>query len=180
VSEWWQPRHVHSNITRLAFCRFVGSEEMKSAEQRRKPVLRIRDVYPGSRIRLFSIPDPGSELFPSRIPDPHQRIKYFSPKWFLRSKKYDPGGSSRIPDPDFLPIPDPGSRGQKGTGSRIRISNTGANIYFFYFLWRARVCWPLLFLCRAHLWFLRDVWIRIQRATVASWRAFNLRHPSPC
>jgi hypothetical protein len=27
-----------------------------------------------------------------------------------------------IPDPDleFLPIPDPGSRGQKGTGSRIR------------------------------------------------------------
>jgi hypothetical protein len=31
-----------------------------------------------------------------------------------------------IPDPDldFLPIPDPGSRDQKGTGSRIRISNT--------------------------------------------------------
>ncbi len=27
-----------------------------------------------SRIRLFSIPDPGSELSPSRIPDPHQRI----------------------------------------------------------------------------------------------------------
>jgi hypothetical protein len=27
-----------------------------------------------------------------------------------------------IPDPDldFIPIPDPGSRGQKGTGSRIR------------------------------------------------------------
>ncbi len=35
---------------------------------------------------------------------------------------------SRIPDPDadFLPIPDPGSRGQKGTqpGSRIWIRNT--------------------------------------------------------
>jgi hypothetical protein len=31
-----------------------------------------------------------------------------------------------IPDPDldFSPIPDPGSRGQKGTGSRIRIRNT--------------------------------------------------------
>jgi hypothetical protein len=29
-----------------------------------------------------------------------------------------------IPDPDFLPIPDPGSRGPKGTGSRIRIRNT--------------------------------------------------------
>jgi hypothetical protein len=25
-----------------------------------------------------------------------------------------------VPDPDFLPIPDTGSRGQKGTGSRIR------------------------------------------------------------
>ncbi len=32
-----------------------------------------------------------------------------------------------IPDPDFdlLPIPDPGSRGFKGTGSRIRVRNTG-------------------------------------------------------
>jgi hypothetical protein len=40
--------------------------------------------------------------------------------------KYDPGCSSRIPDLDlyFLPIQDPGSRGQKGTGSRIRIRNT--------------------------------------------------------
>ncbi len=37
------------------------------------------------------------------------------------------GCSSRIPDPDpyFLPIPDPGSRGQKGTGSLIRIRNSG-------------------------------------------------------
>ncbi len=31
-----------------------------------------------------------------------------------------------IPDPDsdYLPFPEPGSRGQKGTGSRIRIRNT--------------------------------------------------------
>jgi hypothetical protein len=29
----------------------------------------------------------------------------------------------------FLPIPDPGSRGQKGTGSRIRIRNTVGNHY---------------------------------------------------
>ncbi len=32
------------------------------------------------------------------------------------------------PDPDFLPIPDPGSRGQKGTGSRIRIRNTDSKL----------------------------------------------------
>ncbi len=30
----------------------------------------------------------------------------------------------RDPDPVFLPIPDPGSRGQKGTGSRSRIRYT--------------------------------------------------------
>ncbi len=76
-----------------------------------KAVLRIRDVYPGS------------DFFPSRIPDPNcshpgsririKEFKYFKPKkWFLSSRKYDPGCSSRIPDPDpdFLPIPDPGSR----------------------------------------------------------------------
>jgi hypothetical protein len=35
------------------------------------------------------------------------------------------------------PIPDPGSRGQKGTGSRIRIRNTGKlsiNVFQTYYL----------------------------------------------
>jgi hypothetical protein len=80
------------------------------------------------------IPDLGSDFFPSRIPDlnrfhPGSRFrikefKYFNPKiWFLSSRKYDTGCSSQIPDadPDFLLIPDPGSRGQKapdpGSGS---------------------------------------------------------------
>jgi len=62
------------------------------------------------------MPDPGSEFFPSRIPDPPQEFKYFNPKkWFPSTQKYYPG---------FLPIPDPGSRGQKGIGSRIRMRNT--------------------------------------------------------
>ncbi len=77
-------------------------------------VLRIRDVSPGSRIRIFSIP----------YPDPNFSInefKYFNPM-FRSSLKYDPGCSSRIRIPD--PDPDPGSRGQKGTGSRIRIRYT--------------------------------------------------------
>jgi hypothetical protein len=41
-----------------------------------------------------------------------------------------------IPDPDldFLPIPDPGSRGQKGTGSRIRIRNNATNFAVFLIL----------------------------------------------
>jgi hypothetical protein len=40
-----------------------------------------------------------------------------------------------IPDPDidFLSIPKPGSRGQKGTGSRIRIRNTASNNKTTYF-----------------------------------------------
>jgi hypothetical protein len=49
----------------------------------------------------FSIPDPGSKRF--RIPDPdqHQRISVFSPKkLLLSSRKYDPGCSFWIPDPD--------------------------------------------------------------------------------
>ncbi len=88
------------------------------------------------------IPDPGSDFFPSRIPDPNclppgsririKEFKYFNPKktkkWFLSSRKYDRGCSSRIPDPDadFLPIPDPDPGVKKGTGSRIRIRNTGS------------------------------------------------------
>ncbi len=46
------------------------------------PVWRIRDVYPGFRIRLFFIPDPGFELSPSRILI--KEFKYFNPK---KSKK---------------------------------------------------------------------------------------------
>ncbi len=87
-------------------------------------VLRIRDVYPGSRIRLFSIPDPGSSSKNLSILTPKK-----AKKWFLSSKKYDPGCSSRIPDPDtdFLPsrIPDPGVKKVPNPGSRIRIRNTG-------------------------------------------------------
>ncbi len=41
----------------------------------------------------------------------------------VSSRKYDPGCSSRIRILIFLPIPDPGVK--KGTGSRIRIRNTG-------------------------------------------------------
>ncbi len=68
----------------------------------------------------FRIPDPNCFHPGSRI-----RINEFkyinSKKWFLSSRKYDPGCSSLIPDPDhdFWTIPDPGSRGQKCFRSRI-------------------------------------------------------------
>ncbi len=67
--------------------------------------------HPGSRIRT---------LFPSQIRI--KEFKYFNPeKWFLSSRKYDPGCSSWIldPFPDFLPLPDPGSRIQWSKRHRI-------------------------------------------------------------
>jgi hypothetical protein len=83
--------------------------------------------YPASRIRIF----------PSRIRI--KEFKHFNPKkWFLSSIKYDPGCSSRIPDPDpyFYPsrIPDPGVKKAPDPGSRIGIRNTGKNLLRIFFL----------------------------------------------
>jgi hypothetical protein len=62
-------------------------------------VLRILDVYPGSRVDKVPDPDPHSH--------PHQRIQVFSTqKLFLSSQKNDQG--MFISDPIFFPIPDPG------------------------------------------------------------------------
>jgi hypothetical protein len=60
---------------------------------------------------------------------------------------------SRIPDPDadFLPIPDPGSRGQKGTGSRIRIRNTD---YLF-----TSLNWPFLFAVLLTCLYIPALWV---------------------
>jgi hypothetical protein len=78
---------------------------------------------------LSRIPDPtffhpGSELSPSRTPK----------KWFLSSRKYDPGCLSRIPDPDadFYPsrIPDPGVKKapDPGSGSATLVSSPTNNV----------------------------------------------------
>ncbi len=80
--------------------------------------------HPGSRIRIVSIPDSGSASKNLSILTPKK-----PKKWFLSSRKYDPGCSSRIRGfriVTFYPsrIQDPG--GQKGTGFRIRIRNTGS------------------------------------------------------
>jgi hypothetical protein len=150
-------------------CKFLITEFL--------PVLRIRDVYPGSW--FLPIPDPGSRIPGpgSRIPDPKTATKERGEKnlWchtFLCSHKYhkiahyfnfevlkkkisanfqriielftqntlskvwswDPGSGKNL-----FRIADPGSRGQKGTGSRIR--NTGSSksqsrsIYFLIVCW---------------------------------------------
>jgi hypothetical protein len=82
---------------------FSGTVSVLGKKARLGAVLRIRDDYPGS------------DFFPSRIPDPNclhpgSRIRIKEIRILTKNGKYDPGCSSRIPDPDadFLPIPDPG------------------------------------------------------------------------
>ncbi len=88
----------------------------------------------------FSIPDPNC-LHPGSA---SKNLSILAPKkpkkWFLSSRKYDPGCSSRIPNPDadFLLIPDPGSRGQKGTRSRIPDPQHCSSPCFFFFSWLDR------------------------------------------
>ncbi len=69
-------------------------------------------LHPGSRIRI-------------------KEFKCFNPnKWFLSSRKYDPGCSSRIPDPDAdfysSRIPDPGVKKalDPGSGSATLLKST--------------------------------------------------------
>jgi hypothetical protein len=74
---------------------------------------------------------PGSEFFPSRIRIRIKEFKYFNPKIVSKVSEVHmfrdvhPGSGFQIWALIFLPIPDPGSRGQKGSGFRIRIRNTG-------------------------------------------------------
>ncbi len=101
-----------------------------------RSVLRFRDVHSGSRIRPFSIRDSGSQIriFPSWIPDPHQRIKKKTrtqENGFLALENMiwvvHPGSGSWL---FILPV----SRGQKGIGSWIRIHNTATGKHCFGFI----------------------------------------------
>ncbi len=78
-------------------------------------MLRIRDFYPGSkffssRVQGQKYPGSGSAS---------KNFSIFSPK--IVSKPLEIWSEMFIPDQDLdlLPIPDPGYRGQKGTGSWI-------------------------------------------------------------
>jgi hypothetical protein len=50
---------------------------------------------------------------------------------------------------------------------------------FLYFFFRGLECVGHSLVYVAHSVFLRDVWVRTQRAAVASRRATNLSHPVP-
>ncbi len=130
----------------------------------RLSVIRIRGLESGSvpkcdgsgTLRATnSVANPG---WLSRIPDPtffhpgssSKNLSILTPKkpkqWFLSPKKYDPGCSSPPdPDADFLPIPDPGSRGQKGTRSRIPDPDPQHWLLIF---WNGKKNWNCNFLYR--------------------------------
>ncbi len=114
--------------------RGVAEEVRQARHQRRKRPDRFTwGRCSGHSVFVISVTDPGclSRILSFSIPDSHQRIKYFNPKkWFQSSQKLDLGCSSRIRILNFLPISDPGSRGAKGTESRIRIRNTGYDVVF--------------------------------------------------
>ncbi len=82
-------------------------------------VLGFRDVYPGSQIRVFSIPFPpdlGSEFFPSRIPT---QIFFSNLENMIRVVHRGSGSRIRI-----LIFYLSGSRIQGSNRHRIRIRNT--------------------------------------------------------
>ncbi len=67
-------------------------------------VLQIQDVYPGSQIRIFYKPDPGSrikKISGSQIRIRKKEYKYFNPKIVYKLSKIWSGM--------FIPNPDPGS-----------------------------------------------------------------------
>jgi hypothetical protein len=52
-------------------------------------------------------------------------------------------------------------------------------LFFFVYFFGGLECVGHSFAYVAHLWFLRDVWIRTQSTAAASWRATDLAtHPS--
>ena len=89
-----------------------------------QPVLRIWDVYPGSR-----------EICCHTFYCSHKFHKIFNYFIFEQLKKKIWAKIQKF-GIRKKPIPDPGSRGQKGTGSRFRIRNTVSNteLYNLFFL----------------------------------------------
>ncbi len=98
-----------------------------------------------SRNLLFSIPDPRSRI---RIKE-FRYLKLNPKKWFLSSRKYDPGCSSRIRIITFYPsrIPDPGVKKapDPGSGSATQVVPVLLPIHslwsfsvFAFFLFRRR------------------------------------------
>jgi hypothetical protein len=99
----WSGLGFKSNLELFAGSGFVGLHSL----------LQVRDVY--------SIPDHGSRV--KKAPDFGSATKnlctvFFYPERLMLSEIWS---GVFIPDPDFFPISDPGSRGQKSFRLRTKI-----------------------------------------------------------
>ncbi len=118
-ASYWSPdRQPHQ---RAGLTDQVNSLTVHICEAASLSVLLIRNVHPGSRIRIFSILNPNFFHLGSaskNISILTQKIG-FKVLWNTWSGLFIPD-----PDPDIFSLP--GFRDQKCTGSRIRIRNTEA------------------------------------------------------
>ncbi len=90
---------------------------VRDGSQSQVALLRIRDVYPGSQIPDSNFCQPGYLIG-------IEEFKYFNPQIVSLLSEIWSGSFIPASDPDFFTHP--GSRGQKGTGSRIRKALPGS------------------------------------------------------
>ena len=124
---------------------------MTCIRNEQKPVLRIRDVYPGSRSKFFrSRPDPRSRV--KKIPDPGSASK----NWSILNPKKNCSKLSEIwtgmfsldPDLDILPIPVPGVKKAPDPGSPQHWKKNSYPVPY-RLLYPAFVCkYPAAFVCK--------------------------------
>jgi hypothetical protein len=124
------------------------------------PVVRIRDVYP--RIRIFSIPDPGSQIqFRILV----KKFKYFNPKMVSKLSEIWSGMFVPDPDLDFSPIPDPGVKKAPDPGSGSATLQVGA----------LKVPWPEFKWISAEFY----TWIPIVLRPIPEWTVDTHFFPAP-
>ncbi len=102
-----------------------------------------------------------------------KKLKYCNPKkFFTELSEIWSGLFIPDPDPDFFPIPDPGSSGQKGTGSLIRIRNADAKWYSFQ-LFCCFSPYIVTFISTPFLWISYPCSYRLQQLFSSSLSSFS-------
>ena len=101
---------------------------------------------------------------------------------------WDPDGRRHLNDNDWQTRGSVGCSVRRRPRSRtrapqypriVRRRSLWKKLTFFFFFFGGLECVGHYFAYVAHVWFLRDVWIRTQSAAVASWRATDFAtHPS--
>ncbi len=129
-------------------------------------MLRIRDVYPGSRIRIFSIPDSGSKFFHPGPGSARKNISNLTQKIVSKLSEICSGLFIPDPDPGFWFFTHPRFRIQGSKRHRIRIRNTA----YYCAILSTTGCSPLIYVDSIF----RSVCGR------SSWRVISSARAGPC